>query len=280
MPSDPPTENLYLEVEERLRTLAEPLETPQLGDWLAEHKEKGQTFRQYLAARPVRRDRDLTTIYLCLVGGFDPARQAVVDLTREYLGLFFNTPVVVRREVPFADIPDPAKRTHPDWGDKQLLSTYILDELLEPDRPADALAYLALTARDLWPGEGWTFVYGQASLRQRVGVWSLARNGHPGKGKEAFRLCLRRTAMTAAHETGHILTIRHCTAFRCLMNGSNHEEERDSRPLNPCPVCLRKFVWNLQVEPMAYLRRLGAFCRARGFAEADWYDRAAELLGA
>ena len=93
-----------------------------------------------------------------------------------------------------------------------------------------------------------------------------------------FRLCLRRTVKTAAHETGHILTMQHCTAFRCLMNGSNHQKERDSRPLNPCPVCLRKLCWNLQVEPVAYLRRLAAFCSAQGFAETEWFDRAADEL--
>jgi HSP20 family molecular chaperone IbpA len=62
------------------------------------------------------------------------------------------------------------------------LSTYLLYEVLEPDRPEDALAYLALTASDLWPGEGWNFVFGQANLRRRVGVWSLYRNGDPGEG--------------------------------------------------------------------------------------------------
>ena len=102
------------------------------------------------------------------------------------------------------------------------------------------------------------------ALRDRVGVWSIYRNGHPAKGAEAFRLCLRRTVMVAAHETGHILTMQHCTAHRCLMNGVNHQTERDSRPLTPCPVCLRKLCWNLQVEPVAYLRWLEAFCRTQG----------------
>jgi archaemetzincin len=60
-----------------------------------------------------------------------------------------------------------------------VLSTYILREVLEPERPADALAYLALTASDLWPRKGWNFVFGQANLRKRVGVWSLYRNGDP-----------------------------------------------------------------------------------------------------
>jgi archaemetzincin len=273
-----PTENLYPEIEDRLCPLAEPLERPRAGDWLAEHHEKGQTFRQYLAANPVRRDRERTTVYLCLVGTFDDAQQSVLDLTREYLRLFFDAPVVVRRTVPVSDIPAHAKRKHRESGDRQLLAPYILERLLEPDRPEDALAYLALTARDLWPGDGWNFVYGQANLRDRVGVWSIYRNGHPAKGEAAFRVCLRRTVMTAAHETGHVLTMQHCTAFRCLMNGVNHQEERDSRPLNPCPVCLRKLLWNLQVEPVPYVRRLAAFCQQQGFVEGAWYTKAADSL--
>ena len=48
----------------------------------------------------------------------------------------------------------------------------------------------------------------------------------------------------------------HCTAHSCLMNGSNHREEKDRRPTNLCPVCLRKLCWNLQVEPVPYLRKL------------------------
>src|SRR5262245_51392752 len=130
MADQTPSENTYPEVEDRLRPFAEPLERPRPGDWLAEHREKGQTFRQYLADDLVRRDRDLTTLYLCLIGTFDTAQESILDLTREYLGLFFDAPVVVRRTVPVSEIPAHAKRTHPEWGDKQLLSTYILDNLL------------------------------------------------------------------------------------------------------------------------------------------------------
>ncbi len=273
--SEGPTEYLYADVEEKLRRLAEPLEQPEIGDWLAEHPEPGQTFEQYLADNPVRRGPKLHTLYLCFVGEFSGPQAEVVDRTREYLGLFFDVPVNVHRRVPLADIPARARRIHPDWGDQQVLSTYVLRRVLEPDRPGDALAYLALTASDLWPGKGWNFVFGQANLRERVGVWSLYRNG----GEEAFRLCLRRTLATATHETGHMLTMKHCTAFRCLMNGSNHQEERDRRPLSLCPVCLRKLLWNLQVEPVPYLRRLECFCRRHGLEEAaGWYARSVKAL--
>jgi archaemetzincin len=271
-------EDLYPEVEDRLRPLAEPLPAPRSGDWLAVHPEPGQTFAEYLAASPVRRGRGLTTLYLCLLGEFTGPQQQVLDLTQEYLRLFFEVPVVVRRRAPLSDVPVRARRTHPELGDEQVLSTYVLREVLVPDRPDDALAYLALTASDLWPGEGWNFVFGQANLRRRVGVWSVYRNGDPGQGEAALRLCLRRTLATATHETGHVLTMRHCTAYRCLMNGSNHQGERDGRPLHLCPVCLRKLLWNLQARPVPYLKRLKAFCRGQRLEEARWYGRAVGAL--
>jgi len=152
----------------------------------------------------------------------------------------------------------------------------VLRQVLEPDRPGDALAYLALTASDLWPGEGWNFVFGQANLRQRTGVWSVYRNGDP---ETAFPLCLRRTLGTASHELGHILTMHHCTAFRCLMNGSNHQQERDARLLHLCPVCLRKLCWNLRAEPVPYLTKLQAFCQENALGpESVWYEKALAAL--
>jgi archaemetzincin len=182
----------------------------------------------------------------------------------------------VWRQIALTSVPARARRTHPSWGDEQVLTGYLLHEILQSDRPADALAYLALTAWDLWPGEGWNFVFGQANLRQRVGVWSIYRNGDP---EEDFTLCLRRTLATASHELCHVLTLKHCTAYSCLMNGSNHQQEKDRRPMHPCPVCLRKLCWNLQVEPVPYLGRLEAFCRQNGLRpEVGWYEKAMAAL--
>src|SRR5262249_13712235 len=175
-----------------------------------------------------------------------------------------------------ASIPARARRIHPSWGDPQVLTGYILHEVLEPGRPADALAYLALTASDLWPGQGWNFVFGEANLRQRTGVWSIYRNGDP---RQDFPLSRRRPLGQSPHEPGHVLTRHHCTAFRCLMNGSTHREERDSRPLYLCPVCLRKLRWNLRAEPVPYLAKLKAFCEQNGLdAECGWYERARAAL--
>ena len=273
------SEKSYPELEQKLSPLATSLADPKPGEWLHEHKETGQTFAQYLQAQPVRRSQKLKHIYLCLLGDFSDEQLKVLDKTREYLALVYDTPVEIRNRVTLKEVPAKARRVHPTWGDSQVLSTWVLDELLKPQVPDNALAYLTFTSSDLWPGEGWNFVYGQANLRDRTGVWSIYRNGNPADGNEAYDLCLRRTLHTASHETGHILTMRHCIAFECNLNGVNHQAEGDSKPLHLCPVCLRKLCWNLQVDPLRYLARLQTFCQENDLGdEVAWYARAIRAL--
>jgi len=267
------------DVETKLTPLAQPLSKPRPGDWLAEHKESGQTFAQYLAAKPVRKSEQLSTIYICQIGDFSPKQEQILDVACEYLSVVYQVPVKRHRKLALADVPPRARRTHPQWGDKQILTTYVLDEILESSRPDDALAYLAFTSSDLYPQDDWNFVFGQAKLRERVGVWSIYRFGDPAESDAAFERCLRRTLSTASHETGHILTIQHCTAFACNMNGSNSLPESDRQPLHFCPVCLRKVCWNLRVDPAEYLASLEAFCRKHKLEEeAEWYTRARKVV--
>ena len=273
------TDRDYAEVEKQLAPLATPLPKPGPGDWLAQHKESGQTFAQYLRAKPVRKSEQCNRIFLCLIGDFSSEQEQVLKITGEYLQAFYQVPVEVHEKLSLEKIPDYARRTHPSWGDKQILTTYVLDDVLEPHRPGNALAYIAFTSSDLWPGEGWNFVFGQASLSERVGVWSIYRNGDPAKSPEDFQLCLTRTMKTASHETGHILGMPHCTAFHCNMNGSNNRAESDRGPLHLCPVCLRKVCWNLQVDPEKYLREMEAFCEKHELAEeVKWYREARAAL--
>ena len=76
---------LYLDLETKLRPLADPLPASRPGDWLAEHPEPGQTFAEYLDAYPVRKSDKLKTIYLCLIGDFREAQQRILNLTQDYL---------------------------------------------------------------------------------------------------------------------------------------------------------------------------------------------------
>ena len=275
-----PDEVRLSEAIEKLRPLHRRLEKPRPGDWLDRHKEPGQTFRQYLDCDPVTAKGKRRTIYIQPLGGLSEAQRKVVTLTADFMGRYFGLPVKVKKALPLSLVPKEARRVHPRWGVKQILTTYVLDRILRPRLPEDAAAYLAFTASDLWPGKGWNFVFGQASLRDRVGVWSIHRYGDPGGDEKSFLLCLRRTLKTACHETGHMFSMLHCTAYRCNMCGSNSLSESDRRPLWLCPECMAKVCRATGVEPLARYKSLLEFCRAHGLkTEADFYEKCVETLG-
>jgi archaemetzincin len=63
------------------------------------------------------------------------------------------------------------------------------------------------------------------------------------------------------------------------MNGSNHLEESDRRPLHACPVDLRKLHWALGFDLVERDRRLSAFWRESGVLdEAAWTERRLEFV--
>ncbi len=266
-------------VAERLKPLHRPLGRPQPGDWLASHPEPGQTFLEYLQCDPVKPVGTRRVIYVQPLGDFTDHQRKIVDFSAEYMSRYFQRPVRIRDDIPLDVIPARARRKHPTWGVDQILSTYVLDEVLRPRLPRDAAAYIAFTASDLWPGEGWNFVFGQASLRDRVGVWSIHRNGDPDEGADEFRLCLKRTLKTATHETGHMFSMRHCIAYECNMCGSNHRAESDRHPLHLCPECLAKVCWATGADPGQRFTALAAFCEEHGLEEeAKYFRQAIDLL--
>jgi archaemetzincin len=262
---------------ERIKPLHAAKGKPQPGDWLESHPEPGQTFDEYLTSRPNRPTATRTTIYIQPLGQFDEKQSPLIDDTAEMMHVFFGVPVKRLEPIGLDTIPAKARRTHPTWGVKQILSTYVLD-LLEERRPRDAVAVIALTTSDLWPGEGWNFVFGQASLTNRVGVWSLARNGDTS---EDYTLVLRRTLKTAVHETGHMLGILHCVAYECGMNGSNNLEESDRTPLWFCPECEQKIWWACPVQPAARYEQLEEFARKRQLIKtAEFWAKSRSALDA
>ena len=258
---------------EALRPLHVRLGPPKPGEWLEKHPETGQTFDEYVASKPVTPQGVRKTIYVQPIGEYTATERKIVNLTAEFLSLYFNCPVKVKQDLPLDLIPAKARR------EGQLLTGYILSDILAPRLPDDAAAYLALTSNDLWPGEGWNYVFGQASLNQRVGVWSLHRYGDPDASEAAYQLCLLRTLKVAAHETGHMFSILHCTAYECCMCGANHLRESDSKPLALCPECVVKVCWAGKADPVERYQKLAEFCRKHGLTdEARFYEKSIEVL--
>jgi archaemetzincin len=168
-------------------------------------------------------------------------------------------------------------RRNPWTGQTQLLTSDILNAL-EARLPKDGFALLGITMTDLYPDPSWNFVFGQASTRDRVGVYSFARYDPRFYGQapsaDSRMLMLRRSLKVLAHETCHMFGIEHCVWFRCLMNGSNHLAESDARPLHLCPVDLRKLQWSIGFEVVERYRRLRDFHRQTGFEdEGQWLDK-------
>ncbi len=251
----------------------QPLAKPRPADWLANHAEPGQTFEQFLRARPNRPDKYRRTPYLLPLGNFGQGNAPQLEELVRFTTAFFG---MEARGLPPLDITrlHVASRHNPSTGQLQLLTTDLLD-LLRKRLPGDAFALLGITMIDLYPGPRWNFVFGQASLSDRVGVYSFARYDPKFYGEapagDSRRLMLRRSCKVLAHETGYMFGIEHCIWYRCVMNGSNHLAEADARPLHLCPVDLRKLQWSVGFDVVSRYRRLREFDLQMGFDdEANW----------
>lgn len=262
----------------RLRPLHLPICEPGPHDWLSNHKEDGQTFDEYLACKPVTLEGARRVLYIQPLGDFTPTQRKIVTLTADFMALYFNTETKVNDDLPLSLVPAGSRRAARGFGE-QIHAGHILHGVLQPRLPADAAAYIAFTASDLYPEDSWNFVFGQASLYERVGVWSLARYGNPDGSQAAFRLCLLRTIKTATHETGHMFSMYHCILYECNMNGSNHLQESDEKPLALCPECQAKLCWATGAKPAEQFVKLAQFCAEQGLEEERaFYERSLQAL--
>jgi len=249
---------------------------PEPGDWLHEHDEPGQTFGAYLRERPNLATSERNIIYLQPIGNYGGSDAPGVDVLASFMEAYFGLRV---RVLPVM-VPGPGEveqRIAEHSGEVQWLATDILD-VMQERVPEDAYAVLGITEVDLWPGEGWNFVFGMARLRDRVGVHSIARYDPGAHGisdgsaqEDRKLLILRRSLKVVAHETGHMFGIRHCTHHMCVMNGSNSLDETDASPLHACPHELRKLEHAVGFDHVERYEALESFYSAHGLErEARW----------
>jgi archaemetzincin len=236
-------------------------------------------------SRPVRATPECGTLAFLPVGEFRDVEKRVAQATYRFAGLWFDLPVEVlgtaglpregfQRVREFPWYPEPVKQYRTDW---------FLNRLLPPRLPEKAVMLAGVTAADLYPSDDWNYVFGIASLRRRVGVYSIRRYfpefwGEP-ETAESYRVALRRAIKLVTHELGHCFGLLHCIEYECNLNGSNSLSESDGRPLFLCPVCLKKLTWNLRFDVLDRYESLLAFYEAEGLsAEARWTrDRIARI---
>lgn len=250
----------YSSFEERRQALGEPvpgkeryfeesefegLEFPKPGDWLASHKERGQSFSQFQSeARVPLPPRN--TIYIQPLGEIP---SPMLKFIHSYCSAFFwGNPVEVLEPIRMENL-QVASRVNVF---RQYHAGGIIKKLKMPQR---AFCVLAITFEDLYPRESWNFVFGLAAGNKAV--FSFARFQEPKRGEE---LTWFRASRTCTHEISHMFGLSHCVYYKCLMNGSNTLEENDRRPSNLCPVCLKKLHYCLNFDFKARYQALAEVC--------------------
>lgn len=264
-------QNIY----DSLADLHSDLAPPIKGDWLDSHPEKGENFEQYVQKWPKEKTDKRCKLYLVKLIDFDSTQQVIFDLTKQYLSLFYNTEVdTFSIEINYETIPEKFFRKN-DLEEIQVLTDFFLKQKLLKVLPEDAWGLIGCTAIDIFPDPKWNFVYGQASLSDRVGVWSMRRLGDPESFPEIKNHTFMRNLKVASHETGHIISMKHCVYYDCLMNGSAHILENDSKPPYLCPICLGKTDWNRNFDLQKRFDTLYSFWNQNQF---DIYHQYYEIV--
>jgi archaemetzincin len=220
------------------------------GEWLWVYPEEGETFSEYReGSGPPTAGAGRLPLSLPHPPAATPRCRAIGAVL----------------EASFGRGPDPSPAPLPSGAvrERRQVRRFSRPHLVR-SMPGDALFVLAVTDRDLSVGS-LSKAFGWGSLKLRVGVLSTARL--EAEGEPAL---YRRRALTLAlHESGHLLSLPHCTFYRCLMNGALTLAEADRRPAALCPVCRAKLCWNLGSDPKARERAL-----AEAFAAAGMKDDA------
>lgn len=245
--------------------------------------EPPQTYADFLAERPARPGPHDRTLAILPIGEYP--RGFVVEYERTHLvrspepallGRFceawFGLPVRILPALSDATLERMAARERD--GRRQLDAQSLL-VWLATMLPRDCFCLVALTLEDLYE-PGAAYVFGLASLHTRVAVHSMLRYD-PGfenadaRTPEFERTILRRALRVVVHETAHMLGLRHCVHFACVMNPTAGIADLDALPLDLCPVCLRKLGSATGVSLESRWRGLAELAQTLELEELGWY---------
>jgi len=213
--------------------------SPKPGSWRYNHNEYFQTFEDFKKSKKIKPTPGKNTIYLQPIGTFDDLQKKEIALTKEYLKIYFQLETKILPVLPNSIFPEKVKRISKE-GQEQIWAGYVLDSFLIKRKPKDAVVFMGITERDLYPIPEWNYVFGLASYENGVGVTSIYRfaNGHLTDSN--FNESLLRLMKISSHEIGHMFGITHCLNANCVMNGTNTLSETDFHYARACSLCQRK----------------------------------------
>jgi len=248
---------------------------PKSGDWLVEHPEKPQSVSDFRENPGNVPNASRNRIYLLPLGSFPAGESPPLLVLKEYVEMFYGNTLRVQMLDPIDITAEHiTTRINPHSKQKQMLVKDVFT-VLQRRLPADAYCLLGITMIDLYPDPEWNFVFGSASIKKRYGVFSFARYnpqfyGEEAKGSTNLQdVLLKRSCRVCVHEIGHMFGVKHCVYYDCLMSGSNHLDESESKPLHLCPVDLRKFQLVCKFYPVERYEKMLEFYKRFGDLFAD-----------
>lgn len=260
-----------------------PILLPGPGDWLAENKEEAEDLVTFACSHN-KITAERKTIYILPLEDLDPDLSPSLETLRLYAETFFGMTVlllpplksVASKKKPCVVFSTPGYQfevaTKMNIQTKQIqFMAGDLCSVMSRFMPKDTYCMIGITMTDLYSSSDWNFVFGQANLRTKMGVFSFVRYSplfmttRTEMTDAEKLLLLRRSCRVLVHEVFHMFGAGHCVYANCCMNGANHLEEDDSQPLFLCPVDLAKLYC---VQPFRLLVKLEAirkFCVTQGF---------------
>lgn len=117
------------------------LTSPKYGSWRYNNDEKFQKFEDFQKEKKINPEPGKNTIYLQPIGQFDALQTKEIQLTREYLKIYFQLETKVLPVLPNNLFPKTVRRISKE-GQEQVLASYVLDSILIGRKPKDAVVLM------------------------------------------------------------------------------------------------------------------------------------------
>ncbi|CAF1306343.1 unnamed protein product [Rotaria sp. Silwood1] len=272
-------------------------------DWLANYKEKGQTYKRFLNECPFVNNNSSSQkyIYLTLLDNDNRLSLLNIDRLIDYTQRFFQMEIkllplftnfnwnekkktwICTMKSKNDSTKDITLRTrYNSTSEHSQICVHNILNLLKTSLPNDARCLVAITLHDLYSDESDLFIAGLCYGNRSVAIFSFFRYDPRLEFSEEFwydwkikkiksklmsTIILLRSCRLLTHEIGHLLGIDHCIYYACLMNGSGHLEEDFSQPLFLCPIDLRKLLQLTNFDFIERYEQLLDFCIENQFKD-------------
>ena len=252
-----------------------PIYAPEKDDWLSEQEEDGQTFNQFLYDRYNLMSVNRNIIY---INPLQEMPQQFLDNLLLYCQSFFYPMKVKLINIVSLQSLKVKSRIN-KYSKKIQYNASQINSKTVKYVPNDAHCMISILLDDLYPESSWNFVFGLATIEDRVGVFSFARFSSSFEKKNEVvnfdNFLLYCSCSTLTHEICHTFGLEHCIYYTCLMNGCNNMEEAKKQPLYECPVCLRKLHYSIGFDPLERYKQMLNVTKMFGgyFNSANkWYE--------